>query len=84
MKYFRMSFFTLAAAMLLASCGTKKTETAPKAQAAPVVSVVTAHAEDVDVENTFTSNIEPYAVNNIVSQTAGRIISIPFLSLPVQ
>ena len=26
--------------------------------------------------NTFTSNIEPYATNNIVSQTAGRIVSI--------
>ena len=76
MKYFRISFFALAAAVLLASCGTKKTETNQSAPAAPVVSVVTAHAEDVDVENTYTSNIEPFAVNNIVSQTAGRIISI--------
>ncbi len=76
MKYFRISFFALAAAVLLASCGTKKTETNQSAPAAPVVSVVTAQAEDVDVENTYTSNIEPFAVNNIVSQTAGRIISI--------
>ena len=76
MKYFRISFFALAATMLFASCGTKKTETNQAAPAAPVVSVVTAQAEDVDVENTYTSNIEPFAVNNIVSQTAGRIISI--------
>ena len=76
MKYFRISFFALAAAVLLASCGAKKTETNQSAPAAPVVSVVTAQAEDVDVENTYTSNIEPFAVNNIVSQTAGRIISI--------
>ena len=41
-----------------------------------MVSVVTAQAEDVDITNTFTSNIEPYATNNIVSQTAGRIVSI--------
>ncbi len=41
-----------------------------------MVSVVTAQAEDVDITNTFTSNIEPYAINNIVSQTAGRIVSI--------
>ncbi len=41
-----------------------------------MVSVVTAQAEDVDITNTFTSNIEPFATNNIVSQTAGRIVSI--------
>ena len=76
MKYFRIPFFTLAAALLLASCGSKETENSQMAQAAPMVSVVTAHAEDVDVENTFTSNIEPFAENNIVSQTAGRITSI--------
>jgi len=30
----------------------------------------------VEITNTFTSNIEPFATNNIVSQTAGRIVSI--------
>ena len=79
MKYLKLSIITLAAFMMVA-CGQKEsTETAtvqnaPKA--APVVSVVTAQAEDVDITNTFTSNIEPYATNNIVSQTAGRIVSI--------
>jgi RND family efflux transporter MFP subunit len=67
----------VAAGLLLCACGSKKdnnAENMPKA--APVVSVVTAQAEDVEVTNTFTSNIEPYAINNIVSQTAGRIVSI--------
>ena len=81
MKYLKLSIITLAAAALMTACGqkdTSKTTTteqgAPKA--APVVSVVTAQAEDVDITNTFTSNVEPYATNNIVSQTAGRIVSI--------
>ena len=78
MKYLKLSIITLAAAALMTACGSKDTTTATTGQekAAPVVSVVTAHAEDVDITNTFTSNIEPYAINNIVSQTAGRIVSI--------
>lgn len=78
MKYIKLSIITLAAALITA-CGQKdnKTTTGQETQkAAPVVSVVTAQAEDVDITNTFTSNIEPYATNNIVSQTAGRIVSI--------
>ena len=81
MKYIKLSILALAAAVLMTACGQKDTSTtttteqgAPKA--APVVSVVTAQAEDVDITNTFTSNVEPYATNNIVSQTAGRIVSI--------
>ena len=76
MKYTKFFLFAVAAAVLT-GCGSKKNDTSsasPKAD--PVVSVVTAQAEDVDVTNTFTSNIEPFAVNNIVSQTAGRIVSI--------
>ena len=66
------------AVVLLTACGNKTKETTTNsAQAtAPVVSVVKATAEDVDITNTFTSNIEPYTVNNIVSQSAGRIVSI--------
>jgi RND family efflux transporter MFP subunit len=67
------------AVVLMAACGNKDTkteQTGQKPAAAPVVSVITASAEDVEVTNTFTSNIEPYATNNIVSQTAGRIVSI--------
>ena len=80
MKYIKFSIITLAVAAMMTACGSKDTSTAttsqPAEKAAPVVSVITAQAEDVDVTNTFTSNIEPYATNNIVSQTAGRIVSI--------
>lgn len=76
MKYKRLFLMAMASAMLLSSCGSKsgQQDNAPKPN--PVVSVVTAQAEDVEISNTFTSNIEPFAVNNIVSQTAGRIVSI--------
>jgi RND family efflux transporter MFP subunit len=80
MKYIKISIITLAVAAMMTACGSKDTSTTttgqPAEKAAPVVSVITAQAEDVDVTNTFTSNIEPYATNNIVSQTAGRIVSI--------
>lgn len=75
MKYKNL-FCLMMAGMLLCACGSKKEEQAQKPMAAPVVTVVTAQAEDVEISNTFTSNIEPYATNNIVSQTAGRIVSI--------
>ena len=81
MKYLKLSIIALAAAVMMTACGEKETKTntttgqgAPKA--APVVSVITAQAEDVDITNTFTANIEPFATNNIVSQTAGRIVNI--------
>ena len=81
MKYIKLSIIALAVATLMTACGQKdKANTAPTGQeaqkAAPIVSVITAQAEDVDITNTFTSNIEAYATNNIVSQTAGRIASI--------
>ena len=77
MKYNRIIIAALTVA-LMASCGNKDTKTQQTGQKpmTPVVSVITATAEDVEVNNTFTSNIEPYATNNIVSQTAGRIVSI--------
>ena len=68
------------AAALLAACGNKTkettTNTAKPQESAPVVSVVKAMAEDVEINNTYTSNIEPYSTNNIVSQSAGRIVTI--------
>ena len=76
MKYNRL-LFTALAVVLMTACGDKTKETTTAApQKAPVVSAVVATAEDVEVNNTFTSNVEPYATNNIVSQTAGRIVSI--------
>lgn len=80
MKYLKLSIIAFAVVAMMTACGQKDKSTATTEQnvpqAAPVVSVITAQAEDVDVTNTFTSNIEPYATNNIVSQTAGRIVSI--------
>ncbi len=81
MKYLKLSIFAIAAAALMTACGQKETTNTPTSgpemqKAAPVVSVITAQAEDVDITNIFTANIEPYATNNIVSQTAGRISSI--------
>ncbi len=77
MKYNKTIIATLTV-LLLAACSSKSNETATSNQqaSAPVVSVVVANAEDVEITNTFTSNVEPFAVNNIVSQTAGRIVSI--------
>ena len=80
MKYTKLTLITLAAAALMTACGSKDNSTSTTGQttekAAPVVSVITAQSEDVDLTNTFTSNVEPFATNNIASQTAGRIASI--------
>lgn len=85
MKSIKTIVVAIGAAFLLASCGAKSDKTnqtnqtnqsGGAAQPVPMVSVVTAQSEDVDIVNTYTSNIEPYATNNIVSQTAGRIVSI--------
>ena len=78
MKYTKLTLITFAVAALMTACGSKDTSntTTGQEKAAPVVSAITAQAEDVDVTNTFTSNIEPNATNNIASQTAGRIVSI--------
>ena len=78
MKYTKLSILVFAAALLTA-CGSKETpagQQSGQGAVAPYVSVITAQAEDVDITNTFTSNIEPFATNNIVSQTSGRIVSI--------
>ena len=76
MKYTKLSLIAMAAATLFTACGSKTDETANAPKADPVVSVVTAQAEDINITNTYTSNIEPFATNNIVSQSAGRIVSI--------
>jgi ABC-type glycerol-3-phosphate transport system substrate-binding protein len=63
MKYFKLCIIAIATAAFMTACGQKdKTNTtAPTGQdaqkAAPVVNVVTAQAEDVDITNTFTSNV---------------------------
>ena len=75
MKFNYLSIIAIAA--ILTACGSKSTEnTAAPQQVTPVVTVVSAQSQDVDITNTYTSNIEANAINNIVSQTAGRIVSI--------
>ncbi len=79
MKITKLSLITFVLTVLFASCNNKETQKETQTntkKAAPIVSVVSVHAEDVEITNTFTSNLEAYAVNNIVSQTAGRIKSI--------
>ena len=76
MKYTKLSLIAMAAATLFTACGSKTEESANAPKADPIVSVVTAQAADIDITNTYTSNIEPFAMNNIVSQTSGRIVSI--------
>ena len=76
MKYTKLSLIAMSAAILFSACGKKTEESAAAPKADPVVSVVTVQAEDIDITNTYTSNIEPFATNNIVSQSAGRIVSI--------
>ena len=77
MKLTKSSLTAIAFVALFASCGNSgSNETQNKEKTAPLVTVVSVGAEDVDITNTFTSNIEAFAVNNIVSQTAGRIKNI--------
>ncbi len=78
MKFNRLGLTAFALMLTFASCNNKgnNDNNTNSQKSAPLVSVVTASAEDVEVTNTFTSNIEAFAVNNIVSQTAGRIKSI--------
>lgn len=68
---------SLAAAVLfsLASCQnkTKTAEAAPQTAITPVVKAIEATAMDVATTETFTATIEPNIVNNIASQSAGRI-----------
>ena len=53
MKYSKIFFFAVASGLLMAGCGSKTNENAAgKPQTAPVVTVVTAQAEDVVVAET--------------------------------
>ena len=71
---------TLAAACLIGLVGcqnkTQTADTATKAAVVPVVKAIAATATDVATTETFTATIEPNIVNNIASQSAGRIKKI--------
>lgn len=83
MKKINRVVFVLAAAALLAGCGAKGDKKAEQAQSAapveekvPYVETVVATMRPVAQESSYSSTVEPYATNNIVSQTAGRIRKI--------
>jgi len=62
---------------LVCACSQKKQEAANAAvQADPKVAVDTARMQEVLLDDTYSTSVEAYAVNNIAPQSAGRIKSI--------
>ena len=68
------------AVLMAASCGnsTQKQaeQAAPAAEVLPSVAVAQVFAQDVVQDATYTSTVQAYVKNNIVPQTAGRIVKI--------
>lgn len=69
----------LAAAAVLAGCGSgnsgQQTQqaAAPQEQQAPLVSVITATRETVPQNSVYSSTVQAYVINNIAPQSGGRI-----------
>ena len=72
-------FALLPALLAVAACGSGNGRQ-PQAEVSetviPNVEVARAHAREVPQESTYASTVEAYAVNNIMSQTGGRIRKI--------
>lgn len=74
----------LAMMALATSCGVKSEgdkaaagqDTAAKVDERPTISIDTAHAQNVEQLEELTSSVKAYAKNDIVSQSAGRIVKI--------
>lgn len=70
------------AALAIVSCGNRGGKTAeapaqiPQAEKIPIVETYVATAREVPQESMYSSTVQAFAVNNIVSQTAGRIRKI--------
>ena len=78
MKKITIALLIALAAVSCTGKGGKKTEaegTAPQ-ERIPVVETTVTVERDVPQESTYSSTVQAYAVNNIVSQTAGRIRKI--------
>lgn len=79
-KIFRMIAFVPAALLMVACGGSKKSGSnepaAPAESRAILVDTATAVTAPVPHTETYTSNVEAYAVNNIAPQTGGRIENI--------
>ena len=68
-----------ALAAVLVSCGntsSKTTAAAPAAEKVPIVETIVAATRDVPQESMYSSTVQAFATNNIVSQTSGRIRTI--------
>lgn len=76
MKYLRISILSIMVMMLFNSCNQKKEQAVQQVATTPVVSIASAQTEEVENTETYTSNIESNATNNIVSQSSGRIKKI--------
>ncbi len=62
---------------LVCSCGPKSNDSAAVVEKkATKVAVITTEKTDVPQEATYSSTVQAYAINNIVSQAAGRIRSL--------
>lgn len=73
---------TLLVTVAASACGTKAAKNdatqaaAPVAEKVPVVETIITRVQDVPQESLYSSTVQPFATNNIVSQTSGRIRSI--------
>ena len=79
MKNTFRTMFLAAAAVMAAGCGNtsnKQTEQNAPAEIVPSVAVEQVFVQGVPQEATYTSTVQAYVKNNIVPQTAGRIVKI--------
>lgn len=68
-----------ALATVLVSCAntsSKPTAASPAAEKVPIVETIVAATRDVPQESMYSSTVQAFATNNIVSQTSGRIRTI--------
>jgi RND family efflux transporter MFP subunit len=79
MKNTFRTMFIAAAAVMAAGCGNTSSKQAVQdapAEVIPSVAVEQVFVQDVPQEATYTSTVQAYVKNNIVPQTAGRIVKI--------
>lgn len=79
MKTIFKTAFIAAVVLATVGCGNnenKETAQNVAVQEAPSVAVQQVYVKDVPYEATYTSTVQAYVKNNIVPQTAGRIVSI--------
>ena len=67
-----------AGALMLASCGgrTQQTQTAAIVENVPSVRVVQTKLTEVSLDQSYSVNLQAFAINNIAPQTAARIVKV--------